>query len=61
MTVGDDRDREDSLTDLVPGMRRGAPKRNVLVGLLTLLVVLLLGGLVQEVLALPLLFVRTCG
>jgi hypothetical protein len=42
--------------DRVPGMRSDAPKRNVIVGLLTLLVCLLFGGFVQEALALPLLF-----
>lgn len=39
------------LAELVPGMRRDAPKRNVIVGLLLLLLVLLLAGLVQDALA----------
>lgn len=39
------------LAEFVPGMRRDAPKRNVIVGLLVLLLVLLLAGLVQDALA----------
>jgi hypothetical protein len=43
-------DRIDPL-ELVPGMRRGAPKRNVIVVLVYLFLSLLVGGAVWELLA----------
>jgi len=42
-------DRIDPL-ELVPGMRRGAPKRNVIVVLVYLFLSLLVGGVVWELL-----------